>query len=575
MDLQIRPFHKNIYPIQGILVRSSSVVSWIKEIQCLQLDLRDIQIYPIPSTIANSIWGCLIVTQQKIDIHSIRNNELCQIAAPNLFIPEKTILFPSISTTELEKLFPSVLHIFHPEFGLVELTDEVDFEKLIQLPVEKSLELTKPHDSVFIPKQIKSYQVIALPPDQILRNLEEKISSQPEEEIDKPLTILEKAKLGLYSLLFTKTRTDANDKENSTLIEKTGFWTSVEPIVQVMSRQEHSLSDTLQQDFEALENRNRPQIDKLLDMLKNNPGEALKYAIPLDIGGTVRGRNIIKLKLSKWWLDFSVTGNTSKTGSGMVDIGDYYQELQKQYNDTALKMIQQKDYQKAAFIYMKLLKNKLLAAQTLESGNHYQEAATIYLHHTGNKTKAAECYEKGNMINEAIEIFKELQNYEKVGDLYLAINKRKEANIYFEKVIADYKAKSQYIKASLIYKYKMNDTTGGQSLLLEGWQSFKDPFNCLNNYFSNIKEKKMLQQEIERIYSNELTERNSTIFLQVIRHEYNKNNELAELIREMAYQIIAEQLPANPSIISELREFNPKDNQLRKDTIRFRINMKQ
>ncbi|OFY83691.1 MAG: hypothetical protein A3F72_12820 [Bacteroidetes bacterium RIFCSPLOWO2_12_FULL_35_15] len=311
-----------------------------------------------------------------------------------------------------------------------------------------------------------------------------------------------------------------------------------------------------------------------MDMFKNNPEEALKYAIPLDDIGSTRGGNKSQLDLLKRWFDFSLLGNNSRSSSGSINLGDHYYELQKQYNATAQELIKQKDYHKAAFIYMKLLKNNLMAAQTLESGNHFQEAATIYLKHAGNKNKAAECYEKGNMTNEAIEIYKELNENEKVGDLYLTIRKRKEADLYFEKVVTNYKSKNQYVKASLIYKNKMNNEQGGQSLLLEGWRSFKDPSNCLNNYFSNIRDIKILKREIETIYANDLNRQNSETFLQVIRHEYNKNNELSDSIREMAYEIVAAQIPKNPSIVSELKEFNLKDKELMKDTIRFKVNRK-
>jgi hypothetical protein len=43
------------------------------------------------------------------------------------------------------------------------------------------------------------------------------------------------------------------------------------------------------------------------------------------------------------------------------------------------------------------------------------------------------------------------------------------------------------------------------------------------------------------------------------------------VVKDIAYQIIAEEAPAKPAIVSELLAFSEKDKQLVKDTIRFKI----
>lgn len=60
----------------------------------------------------------------------------------------------------------------------------------------------------------------------------------------------------------------------------------------------------MQQDYEDLERRNQKLVDKFLDLLRNNPAEALKYAIPLDENGSVRGGNNSSFTLSRRWFDF-------------------------------------------------------------------------------------------------------------------------------------------------------------------------------------------------------------------------------------------------------------------------------
>ncbi len=571
MEIIIKPFHKNLFSLGGILIKSPSVNEWMKEIQYLKFDLNDIKLFAIPNNRPNSVWGCLVVIEKQIHISDVGKHELCQKITHNLYIPEKSILFPPLSIYEVNTLFQNGLHIMHPEFGLVELTEELNIQSLISEPIMKSYYVTKPEPSVFIPKEIKQFQIKAIPNEEVLKNLDENIFPKKEKMKNDSLSLLEKGKLGFYKLLFKKNKPIGKDAVSS--IDKTGIWEKLESLIKSLALKEPKWIDNMQQDFEDLEKRNQKEVDKLLDLLKSNPEEALKYAIPLDDVGSTRGGVNMKLDLTKRWFDFSLIGNNNTAhGSGAIDLGDNLQILRDQYNQTAQNLIREKQYHKAAFVYMKLLKNYYLAAQTLEDGHLYQEAATIYIKHGNNEQKAAECYEKGNMINDAISLYKELNQNEKVGDLYMNINNRKEAGVYFEKVVEEYKSRNQYVKASLIFKNKMNDTQRGQSLLLEGWRSSKDSSNCLNNYFSNIDGIKHLKQEIETISKNDLTYKNSQAFVQVIQKEYAKKNELSDYIKEIAYEVIAKQINITPDIVSELKGFNKNDKELAKDTLRFKIN---
>ncbi|MFY7965091.1 MAG: hypothetical protein ACOVO1_09360, partial [Chitinophagaceae bacterium] len=420
---------------------------------------------------------------------------------------------------------------------------------------------------------IKSFQVNPVSKDEVLKNLEENIFPKKEQMPKESLSIFEKGKLAFYRLLFSIT---AQTGSSNITNQKPGILSVFEKIFGSKTEIVTKWFDKMEQDFEDLEKRNKKQVDKLMDMLKNNPEFALKYAIPLDETGTSRGGfNNGLLDMSVKWLDFSIFNNSTQRDGGSINLGDHYYELQQQYNKTAEALIAKKEYQKAAFIYFKLLKNHYKAAETLADGKFYQEAASIHLKHTGQKIKAAEYYEKGSMITESIEIYKELNLNEKVGDLYTAIHKRKEADVYYQKVVDNYKSTNQYVKASLIYKNKMNNEHAGQNILLSGWRENRDAFNCLNNYFSNISDAKQLLTEINTMYHTFVADVNRATFLQVIKYEYKKGNELAEPLKEMAYEIIAKEIKHNPSIVAELKNFNINNKELVKDTLRFTLNSKK
>lgn len=571
MEFKIKPYSKNRFPLKGVLIKSSSVADWINAIQSLRLPLAEIKIYPLPDRTPNSIWGCVIISIPALDkIVAVSKYELCQMVTDHLLIPERSILSPSMTEGELQQLFSSGIHIVHPEFGMVALSEEIELEQLLIVPSPVSLSITTPVETVHTPKRVHSFQVHRLPVEEVLKNLTDNIFPRQEQPKDDSLNLWEKVKLAFYRTMFSQQKS----RNSNTVVQETSLGKGLKAFLDKILNKGPKW-EGLQKDFEDLEARNQKQVDKLMDLLKKNPDEALKYAIPLDENGVARGKLGGQLDLSKRWFDFSLFGSPrSQTGSGTVNLGDSYYQLQNQYIATAEELLKKNEHQKAAFIFMKLLKNYDRAAAALEAGRYYQEAATIYIKHSGNKLKAAQCYEKGNLTLEAIDLYKELNEHEKAGDLYIKINQRTQAMMQYHKLATHYKAHSQYLKASSVYREKMDDARTGQSLLLEGWNSNKDATNCLSSYFSNVKDIDERWKDITSIYTHHTSDMNKESFLEVLKREYKKKNELTERLRELAYEVVAYQLPQNPGIATELKDFNPNNTELRKDAIRFKMKKK-
>jgi len=296
-----------------------------------------------------------------------------------------------------------------------------------------------------------------------------------------------------------------------------------------------------------------------------------------DILTTIAGTVILFLILGG--IASGLSGNL-RTTSGKPDSNvllrtEIFNKIQKKYRDLAKQYEEEKQYVKAAHVYLKLLKDKSAAAQTLEKGKLYNEAALIYLKHLNNKVKAAECYENAMVYRQALKYYEELDEKEKVGDMYRLLNEESEARIWYQKVIDDYRAKSQFVKASLVCRNKLKDTTEAQNMLLEGWRTGKDGYNCLNNYFENIKDVEQLNQEIVSIYQNETNEQNKVSFLEILKHEFKKEKSLQEVTKNIAYEIIAERLDTDKLISSELIHFNSDNRSILKDIVKFKVNKKK
>lgn len=246
-----------------------------------------------------------------------------------------------------------------------------------------------------------------------------------------------------------------------------------------------------------------------------------------------------------------------------------FDKIRNKYEELAQKYINEKDYRRAAKVYMNLLRDNYRGAKTLEDGGLYNEAAVIYLKKLKNKSEAANCYEKAKQYRKAIDLYKELEQKEKVGDLYREINDVKNANTYYQMVVDDYVNNSQMVKGSLIYRKKMEMPDEAQKILLKGWEEDLDAFNCLNNYFANIFDVKKLDQQIQELYEKTSSDK-KIIYLEAMKYEFKKDPKLQTTTRNIAYEIIAEKIATRSEIVNELKYFNPDDEVILKDISRYK-----
>ncbi len=569
MELKLKPSKVNVYPTRSFLIRNTSAKEWVLELQRLKFSLQEVQVFPIPDTTANSIWGCFVISNQNLKSNEVGKNQLCQTVFSNFFIAEKSTLLPNINDSDKALLFAEGIYIFHPEFGIVKLEEQVDFEKLTLTPIENPIEISRPEASVFHPKGISSFYIKPESEEEVLENLEKNTVPKREKLPNQPLNFFEKGRLAFYKNFFSTKK----EGEELTGSEKTAFGEKVDSFLNSFSGEKNNTIEDWQEDYENLEERNQKQLDKLLKMLEENPEEALKYAIPLDPNNSSRGGSQGSFTWNKRWGDLSVfgTGNWSGGGGGgSIDMGDSYFQLEEQYRKTALALIAKKEYEKAAFVYLKLLKNPYQAAQTLENGKLYKQAAAIYLKHVNNKVKAAECYEKGNMTYKAIELYEEIENFSKVGDLYLTLKKRALANQYFTKTAEKLMSKNQYLNAATVFQNKIEDLDGAQNILLEGWEKNFESYHCLIKYYDNISDSKVLKNQYDYIYHQKLSEPNKMNFLRVIQHEFKTKRDLQEHLKNIGYELIAQAAAKQPRIVEELKKFNRDDHEIIKDISRFK-----
>jgi tetratricopeptide (TPR) repeat protein len=557
MELTIKPGTRNIYPRRGMLVRGEGPRQWVEQLRQMRLSIADTKTYPLPGVKANTVWGCLMTGPMPADIGS---NNLLQCAHGLLFLPEYCQLYPAVSEAELSRMLGGKMHLFHPEVGWVELPDAVDWKALTIPSVRREGLVRQPAEGVLAPSRVKSFQLYTTGPLDALNEMTNAVSDGKILE-QGPLSWWEKVKMWVLRFLFPKG-------------EIKGWWGEFGK--RLGARIKIKWIEKLKEKLMDLEERNNLEAGKLLELFRRDPKEALKYAIPLDEGGTSRGGGSGAYEFRRRWRELSFGLRHQNSRSSSVSLGgDYVTRIRKQYMESAQDFISHKQYREAAFVYLRLLKNYTLAADTLEKGGLYAEAASVYLEYLKNNLKAAECYEKGSFTLKAIEIYQEMGNNEKVGDLYVSLHRRKEARIYYEEVIKKYVGQSEYIKASHIYRDKVGEGEPAKRLLMEGWEKNANAVHCLNAYFTYFSDKAALEQEIKRIYVTNNPDGKKIKFLEVMKHQFDRHPGLREAIRDIAFEIVAGRIEAQPSFASELQAFTKNDPQLLKDILRYQQRQKR
>ena len=258
-------------------------------------------------------------------------------------------------------------------------------------------------------------------------------------------------------------------------------------------------------------------------------------------------------------------------GGGTSTIGDrQFQSLLDRYEKLCTDFIEKKQYKKAAYIQLKLLRNEYAAAAILKEGHFYNEAANVYLKRCKDTYQAAECYEMARSYAKSIKLYKELDMHEKVGDIYTKVNDTKKAQHQYQIVVDEYTKNDQYVKAALIYRKKMHNTDAANKLLLTGWKDNKDAVNCANNLFANSKGASELKRRLTAFYKTHVNTSNEHHFTRVLKLEYNKESAPKKEIQDMAYELISKN-SQNYDMISHLNHFINDDSQITKDIIRHRV----
>lgn len=230
-----------------------------------------------------------------------------------------------------------------------------------------------------------------------------------------------------------------------------------------------------------LQGQRDQQIEKLLQMMKTNPDQALKFAIPVGaIGAAFRGLAMPGSRLLARLTDFSLSGLGG--GGGPVDFWniDYNLQikLQQQYREQANREIAAGRYRRAAYIYAHLLSDFRGAAMTLEKGKYFHEAAVLYRDKLNNKTDAARCLTQAGQFQDAADLYWSMNKFEEAGEVWLEAGVPEKAEKMFRSAFQQQLAKGAVVSAANILDQRLDARGEAVSLLQRQWPEGRDMVRC-------------------------------------------------------------------------------------------------
>jgi len=584
MQLQLKYSQHTNLPVHAAFVPGTQAADWFAHMDTWQTELQTLSCYLLPHSIGNNqTAGLFVVFNGSAPAAQMIRYPYGKLA-DKLFIPTSAVLYPVTGTDELKKLLLWDVQVFHPHIGLVgfEAKDKVEPADFIGLPQPQHQNWHFAHPGL---NPLPGLQMIGLEPDEnadMLDTLKEDIGSVPlsqipgvTEEGESPASKSFKkatnaiAMVGLFFLLALA----FIGKVIFTVLAAI-FPISASPYRRPQKGLLRELEDWVNRKITDLQKQRDSELNRLMNLFDKDADEALKYAIPLNSPYLDRGVAPQSGKLSRRTLDFNLRG---LGGGGRVDgwdLGEYRQLLYKKYEQSANEAIAAGNFKKAAYIYAHLLGNFYLAANVLQQGKLYREAAAIYTDHLNNKVMAAECLEKGGLLTEAIGLYIELDNPEKVGDLYSKLGHRDKALKYYDEKVNRLTAAKDYRQAAKITLDKIQQKDAALNLLMTGWQDTNNPEACLVEYFTLVHdpENNTLPQEVRRVYTNHVPRLKRSAFLNVLADtsiKYN-NKELETTTLNIAYEIISVQITQGEmSGLKLMNKFVPGDRLLTADANRF------
>ena len=466
---------------------------WLHEIAQWQLDHMGLRIYPLPRSISDrSAVGALVTWSGSTVPQASGNCIAFRQVGGQQFIPADASIRPELTPEELVALLPQTgLSVWHPSIGIVafDLDDGLLPSDLLIIArpspqrwdlasegtrLAPSLTRISPESP---PQNIED--VLSGSQDDIGTDSDQLFTPQTEQEAEAE-SRPENSGTGASKVFLRSVASMIRGLGK--LLPPRGIGSENSGIRGFLARADSWVTEKLNRISAAMESRRQKELNRLLDMLEQDPDRGLRYAIPSHESDS-RRRSQPSDRLAEHDTDFSL--GSSGGGSDPWSISpEMWQRLLNRYRELANRELNLGRFRRAAYIYAELLGDYYAAANALEQGRHFREAAVLYRTKLGSLQHATECLRRGGLWAEAVELYLEQGQFEKAGDILAEMKQHEESEEMYQKAVAQHLQQSQSLDAARILECKLNAPDEAIATLNEAWhlRGHSDP--CLKEVFA-------------------------------------------------------------------------------------------
>lgn len=575
ISIELRP-SRSLGQASALLVSGLTPKAWLENLIPLVEDIDRCSGFLLPSSRSDlSPCGWLVVGISEVSglARSRRSGSVQPYTAigERLWVPQGSRLEPEMEPREVDVLLPYACAVFHPTIGLVgfDESDRVFLSDLLGGWPSSGAHFGYAQEGVELPDRLLAITAKSEPRLEILmedvgneigHEAPEGLPPTPGEGSESGVAHLRKQmKLRFLHALERLSGATRQDPGKEGWRQRLEAWTA--------------------RRLEALQRNQERELDRLLHLLKSNPDEGLKYALPLG-GDQARGTVTPPSdQLAKRDPEFGLPNLSGGQASSpwVVDWERQY-ALSKQYREAANRELQLGRYRRAAYVFAELLKDYRAAADALCQGKHYREASVLYLKHLGDRLAGAQCLRRGGFFQEAIVIYEKEKQFETVAELYLLLDQKSEAEEAFRMAVSRCLAHGQTAKAALLLEEKLNDREGAIKHLQRAWPKGSDAVTCLQHELSAYArwgDEDSLVERLETVVGNHPPGLALGVLQTLVRWtRESPYPKVSEQARQGGF-IVASRWLGGPkssqreALLEQVRHLVPDDRLLARDTLRF------
>ena len=511
-SLTLRWSEANCHSTAAWFIPGADARIWLDEIARWEIPLSGVRMFPVPASIRDrKIIGVLVETGPAKPVAVLRGQPYGRVAG-RTYLPVDSNLYPPVTDAELTTALPMAAYVFHPVAGLVGFAadEALNVDRLLRLAPTIRNDWSRARRAKSLPDRLVSVSAPPMPSvEELLQAHRGDIGSQApdhlppssDESIAKkagialllpPLGLI--ALLGLPPAMLAEWIGRARKKRKTSQPRKAGARSkSAKPASVQKAKPKTNWMSGFQQWTAAaysvlskslLDARSR-ELRRLQELLRNNPDEGLRYAIPLHGQGS-RGIARPGWRLMPRDLGFNfarmLSGGHAADPWAIAD--DTRLALLRQYREAANRELALGRFDRAAYIFANLLGDFGSAANAMEQGKRYREAAVIYREKLKNSRKAAECLEHGGLLLEAAELFESEMMFEKAGDLYQIVGQSEQAMRCYRTQVDHLFKQGKTLAAAALLENKLHEPDAALELLDGAWPRNDSAGLCLRESFA-------------------------------------------------------------------------------------------